>query len=33
MHDSPESVVRKFLAAFADPKLDELVGDFVAGDT
>jgi limonene-1,2-epoxide hydrolase len=28
MSDSPESVVRKFLAAWADPKLDELVGFF-----
>jgi limonene-1,2-epoxide hydrolase len=28
MSDSPASVVRKFLAAWADPKLDELVGFF-----
>jgi limonene-1,2-epoxide hydrolase len=28
MSDSPESVVRKFLAAWAHPKLDELVGFF-----
>jgi limonene-1,2-epoxide hydrolase len=28
MSHSPESVVRKFLAAWADPKLDELVGFF-----
>ena len=28
MSDSPESVVRKFLAAFAAPKLEELVGFF-----
>ena len=28
MSDSPEMVVRRFLAAFADPKLDELVGFF-----
>jgi limonene-1,2-epoxide hydrolase len=28
MSDSPEAVVRKFLAAFADPELDELVGFF-----
>jgi limonene-1,2-epoxide hydrolase len=31
MSDSPESVVRKFLAAFADPKLNELVGFFSDG--
>jgi limonene-1,2-epoxide hydrolase len=28
MSDSPESVVRNFLAAWAQPKLDELVGFF-----
>jgi limonene-1,2-epoxide hydrolase len=30
MSDSPESVVRKFLTAWADPKLDELAGFFSA---
>jgi uncharacterized protein (TIGR02246 family) len=28
MSDSPESVVRKFFAAWADPKADELAGFF-----
>jgi len=28
MSDSPESVVRKFLAAWADPKADELANFF-----
>ncbi len=28
MSDSPESVVRNFIAAWAQPKLDELVGFF-----
>ena len=28
MSDSPESVVRKFLAAWVQPRLDELVGFF-----
>jgi limonene-1,2-epoxide hydrolase len=31
MNDSPESVVRKFLAAWADPKADELA-NFLADD-
>jgi limonene-1,2-epoxide hydrolase len=31
MSGSPESVVRKFLAAWADPKLDELVSFFNDG--